>query len=90
MKNEKDDFFEKAKQMNPRLVLTHIIDKNGVHKLVPKLPKDLQEGEHGIKVGDYVIFGGQKNKILKIYNKEGFMELESPDGRKHKKKFDKD
>lgn len=89
MENEKDDFFEKARPMNPRLVLTHIIDKNGVHKLVPKLPQDLQEGEHGIKVGDYVTFGGQKNKILKIYNKEGFMELESPDGRKHKKKFDK-
>lgn len=88
MKN-KEDIIEKAKPMNPRLVLTHIIDKNGVHKLVPKLPQDLQEGEHGIKVGDYVTFEGQKNKILKIFNKEGFMTLEGPDGRKHNKKFNK-
>lgn len=85
---------EKARPSNPSLVLTHIIDKNGKHKVVWKSPEDSVANKSGhkhheeVSQGHKVSHDGEEQEIHKV-KKDGYVTLKRSDGTKHDKSLKK-
>ncbi len=87
------DLLEKAKPRNPNLILTHIIDKNGHHKIVWRSPEDVASQKEGktkqeVKPGDKVTYRDGTHTVHKV-QKNGYVTLVGPDGVKHDKSLKK-
>lgn len=93
IKKSIDVDIEKARPKNPNLVLTHIIDKNGHHRIVWRSPEDIaNQGEkklkQEVKPGDKVTYGDETHTVHKV-QKNGYVTLVSPNGTKHDKSLKK-
>jgi hypothetical protein len=76
------------KAQNTKLILVHVIDKNGHQTFRWKKPEEItpqHETHKEIKVGDSVIHEGNTHKILKIHDRH--FDLKDSSGKKHSKLF---
>jgi hypothetical protein len=85
---------EKARPRNPNLVLTHIVDKNGIHRIVWKSPEDLKKMHESKKIqepvsaGHKVTLDGEKHTVHRV-KKDGYITVIGEDGRKRDKSIKK-
>lgn len=88
-----NNILEKAR-INPDLVLVHIIDKNGLHKVVYKKREEIQPGVHNhkhveeVKEGD-VVHVGEEKFTLKRNTRDGYLDVVNQEGRKLPKSIKK-
>lgn len=90
---EKLDIVKAGKlSQNGKLKPVHIIDKNGHHRVVWKLPEEISgmknEGHKKVRQvgkGDKVTYNGETHEVHSISDKHGYWTLIGPDGKKHDK-----
>ncbi len=82
---------EKSRPLNPNLVLTHIIDKNGHHRIVWKSREDIEASaktHQEVQPGNKVTFDGEEQEVHNV-KRDGYVTLKRADGTKHDKSLKK-
>lgn len=82
-KGMENDLLEKAGANNPNLRLVHIIDKNGVHRVVWKLPEEIEKLKEtksrieDVKPGDKVTVDGESWTIRRLVPADGYVRVQN-------------